>query len=674
MAFTWPVNAPITQRFATNPNSIQPNGHTGIDFGVNVGTPVRATGPGVIVFEGWATELSANNIWWIAPAYAGICIVIDHGNGILSLYAHLNESIYNEGVRVTQGQVIGSSGNTGLSTGPHLHFEILGWPLNPNNGFYGRLNPNIFVTGGNWSVITPAGGTVIPVKPNQRRVGATTVNQRKTPNTSAAVVRVIPANSLEEFTSYIYAETVKGINLWYKDAVGYAWAGGFTEQKTDGMTNITPKPVVAAKANQRYAGKDNINQRAQPNITSAVVRVIPANSLETFTGYVFGESVNGNKVWYKDAKGYAWSGGFTNSTTTGLPDANPVVVPANRRTSGAQTVNQRKLPNTTSEVVRIIPANSKEDFTQYVIGEKISNIDIWYKDALGYAWAGGFTEQKTDGMTKFVIPAVTPTPKPTPTPTPVPTPTPTPVPTPVESVAMLGIDISNHQKGISLSTMLSDFIIIKATEGVGWTDPEFITNLTKARATGKLVGFYHFARPLADAGNTAEAEAASFLQTVQQYLQTGDIVVLDWEAENQNNTVWAEKWLDLVAAATNSSPLIYMNLSAANNFEWAAVKAKYKLWLAQYLSTATQEGYGKPGLHGNVPGWSVAMWQYTSAGRIAPWTGDLDLNIFYGVKKDWLALGVKDSIVTPTPGPANEKAVLMALLEKAVDEYLNSKK
>ncbi len=692
MALSWPVNAPVTQQFGAGPSSIQPNGHTGIDFGVPVGTSVKAAGAGTVVFANWATTLSASNQWWIAPAFAGITVVIDHGNGQLTLYAHLNSTHLNPGNRVTQGQEIGKSGNTGLSTGPHLHFEVIGWPLAPYNGFYGRLNPNRYV-----SSITPAGNTTIVLKPNQRRTGATTVNQRAQANDNAAVVRVIPAKSIEEFTGYVIGEsiTLPGIagvrpaftsNIWYKDVKGYAWSGGFETQTTAGLPNLTPPPPL--KANERMVGPDNANLRSQPNDSAAVLRVIPANSKEVFLGYVVGEMINGINVWYKDAQGYAWSGGFTSQSMTGLPNLTPPAVPteADRtRTAGATPINQRKLPFTGSDVVRVIPAGSKEIFTGYVLGDSIEGINIWFKDAQGYVWAGAFTSQSVTGLPKLATPAkpapviVTP---PIITPPPVvimPDPEPD-IPTPI--VTLKGIDISGHQPGISIMNLDTDFVIIKASEGVDWEDPQLKNHIANARAANKLVGFYHFARPLATVQNTAKAEADSFIKIIKPHLKDGDVLVLDWEAENQSNTIWAEAWLDQVKAETGASPLIYMNLSTANAYNWTRVSGSYKLWLAQYLSTAKQ-GWGPSSTHGNAINWDVVMWQYTSAGNISGWSGDLDLNVFYGNETKWKALGAVLPPVAPLPDPEpdpipvpvdpNVKALEDALVQLKELEILISK-
>lgn len=92
------------------------HGYNGIDFGASVGTPIVAAAGGQVV-------ISRNGGW---NGGYGSYIVISHGNGTQTLYAHLNSGIVYSGQNVVQGQVIGYVGNTGRSTGPHLHFEVRG--------------------------------------------------------------------------------------------------------------------------------------------------------------------------------------------------------------------------------------------------------------------------------------------------------------------------------------------------------------------------------------------------------------------------------------------------------------------------------------------------------------------------------------------------------------------
>ena len=85
--------------------------HAGVDLGVDTGTPVKAAADGVIMMSRW---------------YGGYgkCVMINHGNGIVSLYGHNDKLLVKEGTVVLQGQVVALAGSTGNSTGPHVHFEV----------------------------------------------------------------------------------------------------------------------------------------------------------------------------------------------------------------------------------------------------------------------------------------------------------------------------------------------------------------------------------------------------------------------------------------------------------------------------------------------------------------------------------------------------------------------
>ncbi len=104
--------------------------HEGTDFSLPTGTPVYATGDGVVVYT--KTKFSGY----------GKHIKIKHGFGYQTLYAHLNEFLVKPGQKVKRGQVIGYSGNTGGSTAPHLHYEVIvnGVKKNPVNYFYQDLS------------------------------------------------------------------------------------------------------------------------------------------------------------------------------------------------------------------------------------------------------------------------------------------------------------------------------------------------------------------------------------------------------------------------------------------------------------------------------------------------------------------------------------------------------
>jgi murein DD-endopeptidase MepM/ murein hydrolase activator NlpD len=108
----WPVRGFITKRFTLAGKDRGSEGHAGIDIAVDRGTPVRAAASGEVTEAGW------NDTY-------GYYALIDHGYGIKTLYAHADMLVVMSGERVAQGQTIAYSGNSGKSSAPHLHFEVL---------------------------------------------------------------------------------------------------------------------------------------------------------------------------------------------------------------------------------------------------------------------------------------------------------------------------------------------------------------------------------------------------------------------------------------------------------------------------------------------------------------------------------------------------------------------
>ncbi len=118
----WPLRAAINSGFGRrrSPWTGGLEFHRGVDLAADVGTPVRATAPGVVAFAGRA------------PDY-GNFVVLDHGEDVKTRFGHLQKIQITPGQRVERGQQIAVSGNTGQTTGPHLHYEILvhGRPIDP---------------------------------------------------------------------------------------------------------------------------------------------------------------------------------------------------------------------------------------------------------------------------------------------------------------------------------------------------------------------------------------------------------------------------------------------------------------------------------------------------------------------------------------------------------------
>mgnify|MGYP000944283074 CR=1 FL=1 len=215
-----------------------------------------------------------------------------------------------------------------------------------------------------------------------------------------------------------------------------------------------------------------------------------------------------------------------------------------------------------------------------------------------------------------------------------------------------GIDISAWQANLNAGTINADFVIIKATEGVGYTSPTCDKHYQQAKAAGKLRGVYHFAR---NTSNTAEAEAQYFVDRVKGYVKDA-MLILDWEDSNTSDVAWAKRWLDKVHELTGVKPLIYMSSSVMNSHDWSSVaNADYGLWVAQYRDMAADFNYNMA-LAGPAPvakWWKFyAMWQWTSSGRLDGYDGNLDCNQFYGDAAAWQAYANASSVPTPTPPPA----------------------
>ena len=129
-SFLWPVASYVyvSSRFGlrVHPITGEKKSHTGIDIASNQGTAVYASDGGSVTLAGWNGGY-------------GNCIMIDHGNGYVTLYGHLSSISVSVGQTVSQGATIGAVGSTGNSTGPHLHFEVL------KNGT--RIDPEQFFSG-----------------------------------------------------------------------------------------------------------------------------------------------------------------------------------------------------------------------------------------------------------------------------------------------------------------------------------------------------------------------------------------------------------------------------------------------------------------------------------------------------------------------------------------------
>ncbi len=118
----WPVRGAVNSEFGhrQSPWVAATEYHTGIDIRAERGTPIKAPATGTVSFAG------------TQPEY-GVTVILDHGNDVRTLYGHLTKPTVERGQKVDRGALIGYTGNTGRTSGPHLHYEIIvrGAPVNP---------------------------------------------------------------------------------------------------------------------------------------------------------------------------------------------------------------------------------------------------------------------------------------------------------------------------------------------------------------------------------------------------------------------------------------------------------------------------------------------------------------------------------------------------------------
>ncbi|MBM3162463.1 MAG: M23 family metallopeptidase [Chlorobi bacterium] len=132
-----PINGRITSGFGMRLHPVYSRVifHSGTDFSAPEGTKVHVTGDGVVTFSGYDRSY-------------GQKVRVSHGYGFTTVYAHLSRSLVRQGQRVRRGEIIAFSGNTGVSTGPHLHYEIHknNVKVNPAAYFFDDSNPDKFLT------------------------------------------------------------------------------------------------------------------------------------------------------------------------------------------------------------------------------------------------------------------------------------------------------------------------------------------------------------------------------------------------------------------------------------------------------------------------------------------------------------------------------------------------
>lgn len=218
------------------------------------------------------------------------------------------------------------------------------------------------------------------------------------------------------------------------------------------------------------------------------------------------------------------------------------------------------------------------------------------------------------------------------------------------------IDVSSWQNGINVTTTGAQIVVAKATEGVGYVNPDCDRVVQDALAAGQGVGVYHFAHT----ENSAVSEANYFINNTRGYIGKGIVPILDWEPSAPWDTGWALTWLRTVEAAWGTKPIIYTYQYVENSYDWSnVVNENYGLWIASYtLSDTPIYGFNPPATQPTLRNWPFAVaWQYTANGHVNGWAGGIDLSVVYGDLNTWYAYAGSGPVApNPTPQPAPQPA------------------
>ena len=207
-----------------------------------------------------------------------------------------------------------------------------------------------------------------------------------------------------------------------------------------------------------------------------------------------------------------------------------------------------------------------------------------------------------------------------------------------------GIDISKWQS-VGTGDQAPDFVICKATEGVGYVDSTCDAHYQRAKAQGKLLGVYHFARP--DLGNSGEAEADFFVKNIKGYIGEA-ILVLDYECAPYSDD-WAYAFAKRVHDLTGVWPMLYASASKINGVNWSKTAKNCGLWIAGYPNAYNVPNPPTPSVSDmpyGIGAWAFwAIWQYSSS------AGALDLDIANMDREAWGKYAAPNGEVKPTPTP-----------------------
>ncbi len=190
--------------------------------------------------------------------------------------------------------------------------------------------------------------------------------------------------------------------------------------------------------------------------------------------------------------------------------------------------------------------------------------------------------------------------------------------------SLRGIDIASWEAGINIWSVDADFVIVKVSQGTNYINPYWREWAEATLNSGKKLGLYHYA-----AGGNPEDEANFFVNQIGDYIGRA-VLVIDWESEQnsayaENGAWWTNRWRAQVKNRTGKTAWTYVSQSISRYYSGP-------LWIAQYANYNTTGYQDHPW---NEGAYTCVCRQYTSQGDISGYSGDLDLNKFYGSRQDW---------------------------------------
>lgn len=280
--------------------------HTGTDFGAgNFGDGIKSVQPGTVIFAGY---YGGN----------GNEVRVQHANGCISRYCHMSRIDVSVGQVVDAGTRVGLVGQTGMATGPHLHFRI-DQPLTVHHDplplMESWLAGDVALTG------------------TQRRAIAIGARRRATPDrTQPAIEPGLPGGSIGNFNGWIHGERVNesgyDSDIWFRGTSGnWFWSGAFEDKGTHDLSDLNPPPVVvpppATEQKRKVLSKAANVRDYTSTVTGKVVATLEPDVELVVREYAIGQSVTQNgftsDVWFVVGdKRYASAVVFTSQSIEGL--------------------------------------------------------------------------------------------------------------------------------------------------------------------------------------------------------------------------------------------------------------------------------------------------------------------------------------------------------------------